>query len=85
MRQALEVIKERKVVKKVFDILAVRYKKRPGGYLRVIKAGRRIGDGAPISVVELIPEEAAKKAVTKKRARKRQRPKREEKKKAAEA
>ncbi len=83
MRQALVVIKKRDVVRKVFDVLAVRYQERPGGYLRVIKAGRRIGDGAPISVVELIPEEATKKAVTKKRARKPQGPKRETKKKEA--
>ncbi len=83
MRQALAVIKKREVVRKVFDTLAVRYRERPGGYLRVIKAGRRIGDGAPISVIELIPEESSKKTTTKKRARRPQEPKKDDKKKEA--
>lgn len=83
MRQALAVIKKREIVLKVFDTLALRYQQRPGGYLRVIKAGRRIGDGAPISVVELIPEETSKKPATKKRTRKPKEPEKEEKMKEA--
>jgi large subunit ribosomal protein L17 len=83
MRQALAVIKKREVVQKVFDTLAVRYRERPGGYSRVIKVGRRIGDGAPISIIELIPDESSKKKTTKKRAKKSQEPKKEDMKKEA--
>ncbi len=83
MRQALAVIKKREVVRKVFDTLAVRYRERPGGYLRVIKAGRRIGDGAPVSIIELIPEESSKKTTTKKRTKRPQEPKKDDKKKEA--
>ena len=63
------VIKKKEVTRKIFDSLAVRYRDRRGGYIRVVKTGRRIGDGAPLSVVELIPEDAGK-AVTKKKTRK---------------
>lgn len=83
MRQALAFIKKREIVLKVFNILALRYQQRPGGYLRVIKAGRRIGDGAPISVLELIPEEASKESAAKKRTRKPKEPKKEGKRKEA--
>jgi large subunit ribosomal protein L17 len=83
MRQALAVIKKREVVQKLFDTLAVRYRERSGGYSRVIKVGRRIGDGAPISIIELIPDESSKKKTTKKRAKKSQEPKKEDMKKEA--
>ena len=56
-RQVLKVIKDKKVVAKLFDTIAPRYSDRNGGYVRLIKVGNRIGDGAAISVVELIGSE----------------------------
>lgn len=56
-RQALAVIRERKAVAKLFDMVAPRYKDRPGGYTRIFKVGSRLGDNAPLSIVELVEEE----------------------------
>lgn len=42
-------------IKKVFGELAERYKKRGGGYTRIVRCGHRVGDGAPMAVIELIP------------------------------
>lgn len=53
-RQALGFIRDRAVVRKVFDTLAPRFKARPGGYTRVVKIGWRLGDHAPLSLVELV-------------------------------
>jgi large subunit ribosomal protein L17 len=53
-RQALSVLRDRGVTAKLFDELAERYKERPGGYTRVIKAGFRYGDMAPMGVIELV-------------------------------
>ena len=53
-RQALETIRSKDVTSKVFDELAERYRERPGGYTRVIKVGRRAGDAAPMSIIELV-------------------------------
>jgi large subunit ribosomal protein L17 len=59
-RLAARQVKSRTLVKKVFDELAPRYRERPGGYTRIIKAGYRPGDNAPIVVLELVdrPEES---------------------------
>jgi len=56
-RQAMQVIRERKVVAKLFDMVAPRYKDRPGGYTRIVKMGSRPGDNAALSIVELVEEE----------------------------
>ncbi len=53
-RQAASVVREDKVVRKLFDELAERYKERNGGYTRVLKAGFRRGDMAPVAVIELV-------------------------------
>ncbi len=53
-RQALAIIKDKKVVDKVFAELATRYANRSGGYTRTFKLGQRIGDGAPIAQIELV-------------------------------
>ena len=53
-RQALSVLKDTQITAKLFDELAERYKDRPGGYTRVLKAGYRYGDMAPMGVIELV-------------------------------
>ena len=53
-RQALSVIHDKAVVRKLFDTLGPRFKERPGGYTRAIKIGWRRGDHAPVSLVELV-------------------------------
>jgi large subunit ribosomal protein L17 len=57
-RRALSVIRDRDVTAKVFDELAARYAARPGGYTRVLKTRQRVGDAAPMSIVELVDRPA---------------------------
>ncbi|RLA97946.1 MAG: 50S ribosomal protein L17 [Deltaproteobacteria bacterium] len=54
-RQALRVINDKGVVKKLFAEIAPRYRDRSGGYTHLYRAGFRRGDGAPMSVIELVP------------------------------
>ncbi len=56
-RQALQTIRSKDVTSKVFSELAERYRERPGGYTRVIKVGQRVGDAAPMSIIELVDRE----------------------------
>src|SRR5512143_1760587 len=66
-RRAAAVVNSRSIVKKLFDELAPRYQARQGGYTRVVKLGVRVGDAAPVSIVELVgrtgsePEQGKKK------------------------
>ncbi len=60
-RQAYKILKNRDLVKKLFDEIAPKYKSRNGGYTRVIKTGFRIGDAAPTAIVEFVEEEIAAK------------------------
>ena len=53
-RKAISILQDQKMSKKVFDVLADRYKNRNGGYTRIIKLGNRFGDNAPTSVIEFI-------------------------------
>ncbi|HCP01431.1 MAG TPA: 50S ribosomal protein L17, partial [Rhodospirillaceae bacterium] len=53
-RQALSVLRDRALVEKLFSVLAERYTDRPGGYTRVMKAGFRYGDSAPMAIIELV-------------------------------
>jgi len=64
-RLAFSRLRDRDVVTKLFDELGPRYKARPGGYLRILKFGFRVGDKAPMALVELVdrPEPQAAEAV----------------------
>jgi large subunit ribosomal protein L17 len=53
-RQTLAVVRSKKVVTKLFGELRERYQDRPGGYTRIIPLGIRLGDGAPMSILELV-------------------------------
>jgi large subunit ribosomal protein L17 len=60
-RLAFDRLRNRDMVVKLFDDLGPRFKARPGGYLRILKFGYRVGDNAPMALVELVdrPEVAA--------------------------
>jgi len=53
-RLAFSRLRDREVVTKLFDVLGIRYKDRPGGYLRILKFGYRTGDTAPMALVQLL-------------------------------
>lgn len=60
-RQVVGRLGDRQVVSKLFDVLGPRYQQRAGGYTRILKAGYRDGDNAPLAVIEFVdrPELAA--------------------------
>lgn len=62
VRMARRVVRDRGAVVKLFDELAPRYLARRGGYTRIVKLGQRPGDAAPMSLLELLPDENAPSA-----------------------
>jgi large subunit ribosomal protein L17 len=62
-RQAVSKIRDVAMVKKLFDVLGPRYKERNGGYTRVLKAGYRYGDNAPVAVIEFVDRDEAAKGL----------------------
>jgi len=62
-RQAMSKVRDEDQVKKLFDVLGARYGERNGGYTRVLKAGFRYGDSAPMAVIELVDRDPAAKGV----------------------
>ena len=53
-RRAISKMRDKEMVRKLFDTLGPRYQDRNGGYTRVLKAGFRYGDNAPMAVIELV-------------------------------
>jgi large subunit ribosomal protein L17 len=60
-RQAIAYLRDEKIVGKLFSVIAERYKTRNGGYTRVLKAGFRYGDCAPMAIIELIDRDVSAK------------------------
>ncbi len=67
-RQALRVIRSKKIVAKLFDELGPRYADRPGGYTRIVKVENRRGDGAHLSIIAMVKEPVTFKDMKHKRA-----------------
>lgn len=65
-RLALRVLRSREAAAKVFGDLAERYQKRPGGYTRIVKTRTRVGDAAPMAILELVDAPSAKPKAKKK-------------------
>src|SRR3954466_13667476 len=62
-RQAIAEMRDIPMVKKLFEVLGPRYKERNGGYTRVLKAGFRYGDSAPVAVIEFVDRDLAAKGL----------------------
>ena len=62
-RQAVSQLREVAMAKKLFEVLGPRYKERNGGYTRIIKAGFRYGDSAPVAVIEFVDRDVDAKGL----------------------
>jgi len=60
-RQAIATLQNEDKAKKLFEILGARFKARAGGYTRIVKAGFRYGDAAPIAIIEFVDRDVAAK------------------------
>jgi large subunit ribosomal protein L17 len=60
-RQAIAQVRDKDQVSKLFAVLGPRYADRRGGYIRVLKAGYRYGDNAPLAVIEFVDRDPAEK------------------------
>lgn len=60
-RQAVAQLQDKALVDKLFSVIAERYKNRAGGYARVLKAGFRYGDNAPMAIIELVDRDESAK------------------------
>ena len=60
-RQAIAQMRDIEQAKKLFDVIAKRYKDRKGGYLRIMKAGFRMGDNAAVAVIEFVDRDVTAK------------------------
>ncbi len=66
-RQALAIVREKDVVHKLFEEAQDRFGAKSGGYTRIVRLGRRPGDAAPVSLIELVAAEQEKKKKTRKK------------------
>jgi large subunit ribosomal protein L17 len=62
-RQAISKIRDKDMVKKLFDTIGPRYESRNGGYIRIMKAGFRYGDNAPVAVIEFVDRDVDAKGL----------------------
>jgi len=62
-RQAVSQLRDEAMAKKLFEVLGARYKERNGGYTRIIKAGFRHGDSAPVAVIEFVDRDVDAKGL----------------------
>jgi large subunit ribosomal protein L17 len=62
-RQAIAQMRDIAMVKKLFEVIGPRYKERNGGYTRVMKAGFRYGDSAPVAVIEFVDRDVDAKGL----------------------
>lgn len=62
-RQAIAQIRDLVQVRKLFDVLGPRYAERPGGYIRILKAGFRFGDNAPMAFIEFVDRDVDAKGL----------------------
>jgi len=95
-REAMKVVKDRDILKKLFEDIAPRFKDRKGGYTRIYLLGKRPGDAAEMSIVELVEKKVVvkktpekdketKEAKKEKKEKAKKEPKKEKVKKAAKA
>lgn len=84
-RQALALVPDAVVVRRLFDTVGARYADRRGGYTRILQMGTRRGDGAPLAILELVDRPEAPKEKSGKGGKKAQEPKGKEAKKARKA
>ncbi len=84
-RQVLALLPDTAVVRRLFDTVAARYADRRGGYTRIIAAGTRRGDGAPVAIVELVDRPEVPKEKTGKGQAKKTEPTGKEAKRARKA
>jgi large subunit ribosomal protein L17 len=62
-RQAIAQLQDEAIVRKLFDVIGKRYADRQGGYTRVLKAGYRHGDNAPVGVIEFVDRDVSAKGL----------------------
>ena len=66
-KKAFSILKNKKIIEKLFTSIAKRYEARKGGYTRIIKAGFRYGDNAPMAVIEFVDRDAQAKRIDRKK------------------
>ena len=62
-KKTIAILQDKKITKKVFDVIANRYKDRLGGYIRIIKLGNRMGDNASTAIIELVDRDEGAKGI----------------------